>query len=82
MGVRPPLLILVIVRAVAPVTGRPPRKGTTILAIPKAISSVLGECLSLIIPSTIRAVSKLSIAASKAIEKAGSIKWDIIRKLG
>ena len=40
MGVRPPLLMLVIVRAIAPVTGIPPKKGTMILATPCAISSV------------------------------------------
>ena len=33
-GVRPPLLILVIVRAMAPVAGIPPKRGEAILASP------------------------------------------------
>ena len=40
-GVRPPLLMLVIVRAMAPVAGIPPNSGDARLAMPWAISSVL-----------------------------------------
>ncbi len=40
-GVRPPLLMLVAVRAMAPVTGMPPKSGETTLATPWATSSML-----------------------------------------
>ena len=33
-GVRPPFVIFVIVRAIAPVTGIPPKSGTVMFAIP------------------------------------------------
>lgn len=39
MGVFPPFLILVAVRAIAPVAGMPPKNGVTKLAIPWAINS-------------------------------------------
>ena len=42
-GVRPPLLILVMVLAMAPVAGIPPKIGVTTLAIPCAINSVLND---------------------------------------
>ena len=53
-GVRPPLLILVIVRAMAPVAGMPPNRGVTTLAIPWATSSWLELCLSPVTPSATR----------------------------
>ena len=40
IGVRPPLLMLVIVRAMAPVAGIPPNIGEARLATPCATSSV------------------------------------------
>ena len=39
-GVRPPLLMFVIVLAIAPVAGIPPKIGVTIFATPSAINSV------------------------------------------
>ena len=41
IGVRPPFLMLVAVRAMAPVAGMPPNSGVTMLAMPCPISSVL-----------------------------------------
>ncbi len=69
-GVRPPLLILVMVRAMAPVTGIPPKKGTTRLAVPCAINSVLELCFSPITPSATVADNKDSIAHNIAMVKA------------
>ena len=69
-GVRPPLLILVIVLAMAPVAGIPPKIGVTILAIPRAMSSVLELCLALIIPSATVAESRDSMAPSAAMVMA------------
>ena len=40
IGVLPPLLMLVMVRAIAPVAGIPPKIGVTTLATPCAINSV------------------------------------------
>ena len=50
-GVRPPLLILVIVRAMAPVAGMPPNSGVSRLAAPCAISSVFESWRSPVTPS-------------------------------
>ena len=69
-GVRPPLLILVIVRAIAPVAGMPPKKGTTTFATPWAMSSVFELCLSPITPSATIADSKDSIAPNIAMVNA------------
>ena len=69
-GVRPPLLILVIVLAMAPVAGIPPKIGVTILAMPRAMSSVLELCLALIIPSATVAESRDSMAPSAAMVMA------------
>jgi len=71
IGVRPPLLIFVIVRAMAPVTGIPPKNGTTMFATPCPISSVLELCWSPVTPSATVADNKDSIAPSMAIVKAG-----------
>ena len=65
--------MFVIVRAIAPVAGIPPKKGTTIFAIPCAISSVLELCLSEITPSATIADNNDSIAPSIAIVKAAGI---------
>ena len=78
MGVRPPLLILVMVRAMAPVTGIPPKKGTTILAAPCAISSVLELVLSPVTPSATVAESKDSMAPNTAMVNAGESNWFIV----
>ena len=67
MGVLPPLLMLVIVRAIAPVAGIPPNKGATMLAAPCAISSVLESWRSPITPSATVADNKDSIAPSTAM---------------
>ena len=69
-GVRPPLLILVIVLAMAPVAGIPPKIGVTILAMPRAMSSVLELCLALIIPSATVAESRDSMAPRAAMVMA------------
>ena len=69
-GVRPPLLIFVMVRAIAPVTGIPPKTGTMILAAPCAISSVLELCLSPVSPSATVADSNDSIAPNIAMVNA------------
>ena len=71
-GERPPFWILVPVRAMAPVAGMPPKNGTTILAMPWAISSWLESCLSPIIWSAATAHSSDSIAPSRAMVKAGA----------
>ena len=71
MGVRPPLLMLVIVRAMAPVAGIPPKIGDARLAIPWAISSVLESWRSPITPSATVAESSDSMAPSIAMVIAG-----------
>ena len=70
IGVIPPLLMFVIVRAIAPVTGIPPKIGETIFAAPCAINSVFELCLSPVTPSATVADSNDSIAPSIAIVKA------------
>ena len=74
IGVRPPLLILVMVRAMAPVAGIPPTSGDTRLAIPWPISSWFELCLSPMIPSATVAESSDSIAPSMAMVMAGDIR--------
>ena len=69
-GVRPPLLMFVIVLAIAPVAGIPPKIGVTIFATPSAINSVFELWWSLIIPSATVAESNDSIAPSAAIVTA------------
>ena len=64
------MLILVIVRAIAPVAGIPPKNGTTTFATPCAINSVLELCLSPITPSATIADNSDSIAPSMAIVNA------------
>ena len=70
--------MLVAVRAIAPVAGRPPNSALPKFAIPWAISSVFESCRSPIIPSATTAHSSDSIAPSMAIARAGvsrSRKW-------
>ncbi len=50
-GVFPPLLTLVIVRAMAPVAGMPPSMADATLAAPCATSSILDLCREPIMPS-------------------------------
>src|SRR5574344_3127333 len=69
-GVRPPFLIFVAVRAIAPVAGMPPKIGLTMFATPCAISSIFESCFAPIIPSATTALSSDSIAPSTAIEIA------------
>ena len=69
-GVRPPLLMLVIVRAIAPVAGIPPNSGVTRLAAPCAISSVFESWRSPVTPSATVADSNDSMAPSTAIVTA------------
>ena len=71
MGERPPLLMLVMVRAMAPVAGMPPKSGEARLAKPWAISSVLELWWSPITPSATVAESRLSIAPRMAMVMAG-----------
>ena len=69
-GVFPAIVDVRIVRAIAPVTGIPPKRGTTIFAAPWAINSVLELCLSPVTPSATVAESKDSMAPRMAIVKA------------
>ena len=78
IGLRPPLLMFVIVRAIAPVAGIPPKNGTTIFAMPWAINSVFELCLSPITPSATIADSRLSIAPNIAIVKAAGKSFSIV----
>ena len=71
MGVRPPLLMFVMVRAMAPVAGIPPNSGEARLAIPCAISSVFESWWSPVTPSATAADSSDSMAPSMAMVRAG-----------
>src|SRR5262249_18452159 len=79
-GERAPKRILVVVRAIAPVAGMPPKKGQTILATPKAMSSALGLCLVLAMPSATTAESRDSMAPSMAMAKADGKSARIFRQ--
>lgn len=79
-GVLPPFLILVAVRAIAPVAGIPPNKGVIIFATPCAINSIFERCRPPIIPSATTADSNDSIAAKIAIVVAGPIRLFIVAK--
>ena len=81
IGLRPPLLMLVIVRAMAPVTGIPPKIGTMMLAAPWAISSVFESWRSPMTPSATVAESSDSMAPSTAIVKAEGISRLIVSML-
>ena len=72
-GERAPDRKFVAVRAIAPVTGMPPKSGATILATPCAMSSAFELCRSPVIESATTAESRLSTAASSAtVIAAGS----------
>ena len=73
-GVRPPVRMLVAVRAIAPVAGMPPKNGATMLAMPCAISSWLGSWRSSICASATRADSSDSMAPSSAIVMVGAMR--------
>ena len=68
-GVRPPLLMLVIVRAIAPVAGIPPKIGEARFASPWAISSVLELLRSPMTPSATVAESSDSIVNAYNLTK-------------
>ena len=70
-GVRPPLLMLVAVRAMAPVAGMPPKSGEAMLATPCATSSMLERWRPPIMPSATTAERSDSIAPSAAMANAG-----------
>ena len=70
-GVRAPERMLVAVRAMAPVAGRPPNSGDSTLAMPCAVSSTFGSCRSPDIRSATTAESSDSIAPSIATVSAG-----------
>ena len=80
-GVLPPLLILVIVRAMAPVAGIPPKRGEAILANPCATNSVLESWWSLITPSATVAESRLSMAPRIAMVMAGDTRFLMVSQL-
>ncbi len=68
-----PARMFVAVRAIAPVAGRPPKSGDTMLATPCAKSSVFGLCRSPPIRSATTAESSDSMAPSIATVTAGEI---------
>ena len=78
IGVRPPLLIFVIVRAIAPVAGIPPKRGEARLATPWAISSVFESWWSPITPSATVADKRLSMAPNMAMVIAGDTSCLIV----
>ena len=65
-----PERMFVAVRAIAPVTGMPPNKGTARFATPCASSSASGLCRSPLMLSATTAESRLSMAASIATVSA------------
>ena len=73
-GVRPPLLMLVIVRAMAPVAGMPPKSGEARFATPWAMSSVLLEWRAPMTPSATVADSSDSMAPRMAMVMAGDTR--------
>jgi hypothetical protein len=75
IGVLPPLLTFVAVRAIAPVAGMPPKRTDPMFATPWATSSMFDLCLPPVIPSATTAESRDSIAASRAIVSAGETSW-------
>ena len=80
MGVLPPFLTLVAVRAIAPVTGKPPKSGVIIFAAPWAINSIFDLWRLPIIPSATTAESSASMAPSKAIVVAGMMSCRTVAK--
>src|SRR3546814_635300 len=70
IGERAPERMLVAVRAIAPVAGRPPKQAEAVLAMPCATSSQLERWRAPVMPSATLADSRLSIPARKAMVKA------------
>ena len=70
-----------MVRAMAPVTGIPPKKGTVILAMPWPISSVLLLVREPVIPSATVADRRLSIAPNMAMVNADGSNMLIVAML-
>ena len=79
-GDLPPLLMLAIVLARAPVAGIPPNIGVMMFAIPCPISSVFELCLLPVAPSATMAARSDSIAQRMAIVKAGETSPLIVSK--
>ena len=79
-GVFAPDLMLVAVRAIAPVAGMPPKRTEPRLAVPWAISSVLDLWVRPVIPSATTALSSDSIAASRAMVRASGTRLLISSK--
>ena len=71
----PPLLMLAMVRAMAPVAGIPPNIGVTMLAIPSPMSSVLALCFRPVTPSVTIAARRDSMAQRIAIVNAGENRF-------
>ena len=69
-GETAPARMLVAVRAIAPVAGRPPNSAEPRLAAPWATSSQFDLCLRPVMPSATTAHSRLSTPARKAIVNA------------
>ena len=65
IGVRAPERTLVAVRAIVPVTQKPPKIAAPIFATPCATSSMFERCRSPVIPSATIADSSDSIAPSR-----------------
>ena len=72
-GLFAPALMLVAVRAIAPVAGMPPNRAEPMLPMPWAISSMFGLCRPPVMPSATDALKRDSMAASRAMVKAGAV---------
>ena len=70
-GLFPPLLMLAIVLARAPVAGIPPKRGVTMFAIPCPMSSVFALCCFPVAPSATMAARSDSMAQRMAMVNAG-----------
>ena len=73
-GVFAPERMLVAVRAMAPVAGRPPNSGDRMLATPCPTSSTLGLCWLLLMRSETTADMSDSMAPSIATVMAGEMR--------
>ena len=73
--------MLVIVRAMAPVAGIPPKMGEKTFAMPCPMSSWLELCLSPVTPSATVAESSDSIAPRMAMVTAGEISPLIVSQV-
>ena len=83
MGVRPPLLTLAAVRAMAPVAGMPPNRTEPMLPTPWATSSILQRWWAEIMESATTHESRDSMAARMAmvtpldssLRKSSKLSW-------